>query len=211
MDLTEAQDALSVEILLAKSAGTSMPLVIQGHVPPLALEGPPRLVRTTVLRDPVERLLSNLCYVYKTRYQSPRALAFLRSCPGYGQGRFTAGDLERWIAQSRHGAPRICCAPDPTSGAGGRGRAATLGLQQRNRRAGGSGEYADKQVNFLSFGHDDGLPDTRRFAGRKNGAGVCLRNNQNTRGQNCRCQNTHYRPSSEQITAKGLRYYWRAV
>jgi len=76
-------------------------LLIQGHIPPLAFEGSPRLLRTTVLRDPVERLLSNFCYVYKTRYQSPQGLAFLKDCPGYRQGRFTAGDLERWIEYSR--------------------------------------------------------------------------------------------------------------
>ena len=97
VDLPVAQGSRLTSALLTKTAGSTAPLLIQGHVSPRALESPPDFIRTTLLRDPVERLLSNFCYLHKIRYQAPENLAFLKRCPRYKEGRFSAADLERWI------------------------------------------------------------------------------------------------------------------
>jgi hypothetical protein len=70
---------------------------VQGHLSPREVDSPPAFIRTSLLRDPLERLISNFCFFHKTRYRTPEQLAFLKNCRRYREGWFSGDDIERWI------------------------------------------------------------------------------------------------------------------
>jgi hypothetical protein len=82
---------------LNQAALSASPLFMSGHISPGIFDSHPWIVRTTVVRDPVDLLISQFCYSYKTRYQSPINLEFLQHCAGYRDARFSGEDVERWI------------------------------------------------------------------------------------------------------------------
>lgn len=73
--------------------------VFRAHLTPLIVPTPERFIRTAVLREPVERLLSHFCFMYRKRHTGPRDFAFLKSCPGYAHGQITAQDIVRWVRE----------------------------------------------------------------------------------------------------------------
>ena len=62
---------------LNQAALSASPLFMSGHISPGIFDSHPWIIRTTVVRDPVDLLISQFCYSYKTRYQSPINLEFL--------------------------------------------------------------------------------------------------------------------------------------
>src|ERR1700722_7464713 len=91
-------DAEEARQLISDHRFIGTPLFISGHMSPLHLRTDGRFVRTAIVRDPVEHLISYFCYSFKTRYESREQLEFMRSCKGYREKRFSGADVERWVA-----------------------------------------------------------------------------------------------------------------
>jgi hypothetical protein len=93
----EAEGAPDFEYLINQCAYSSSARILLGHVSPLAFSTDSSFIRTTVLRDPVNHLVSLFCYNYQRRYESPADLEFFRGCASYRDERFSGDDVERWI------------------------------------------------------------------------------------------------------------------
>jgi hypothetical protein len=93
----EAEGTSDLEDLVNQSAHWTSARILLGHISPLTLSTDNGFIRTTVLRDPVEHLISFFCYNYQTRYESSADLEFFRGCARYRDGRFSGDEVERWI------------------------------------------------------------------------------------------------------------------
>jgi len=93
----EANGNSDLECLVNQSAHSTSARILLGHISPLTLSTGSTFIRTTVLRDPVDHLVSFFCYNYQARYEAPADLEFFRGCARYRDGRFSGDDVERWI------------------------------------------------------------------------------------------------------------------
>jgi hypothetical protein len=86
-----------IEQLVGQHARSASPRILLSHSSPLSLSTGSGLIRTTVVRDPVDQLISFFCYSYQMRYNFSADLEFMRGCARYRDGRFSGSDVERWI------------------------------------------------------------------------------------------------------------------
>jgi hypothetical protein len=93
----EAEGKSDLECLVTQCARSTSVRIVLGHISPLTLDTDSGFIRTTVLRDPVDHLVSFFCYNYLTRYEAPTDLEFFRGCARYRDSRFSGDDVERWI------------------------------------------------------------------------------------------------------------------
>jgi len=93
----EGASASEIENFVAQNAHPSSPRILLGHISPLSLATGSGFIRTTVVRDPIDHLISFFCYSFQRRYEILTDLEFLRSCKRYRDGRFSGNDVERWI------------------------------------------------------------------------------------------------------------------
>ena len=77
-------------------------LLFRGHLPPISFETENRLLRTVVMREPLDRMISHFCFVHMLRHDQPLDFAFFRGRPGYRASRFNEDDIEAWIAARHH-------------------------------------------------------------------------------------------------------------
>jgi hypothetical protein len=93
----EGASVPEIENFVGQYAQPSSPRILLGHISPLSLTTGSGFIRTTVVRDPVDHLISFFCYSFQRRYEFLTDLEFLRSCARYRDGRFSGNDVERWI------------------------------------------------------------------------------------------------------------------
>jgi hypothetical protein len=93
----EGVDVPEIELLVRQYAQSSSPRILLGHISPLSLTTGNGFIRTTVVRDPVDHLISFFCYSFQQRYEILTDLEFLRRCARYRDGRFSGDDVERWV------------------------------------------------------------------------------------------------------------------
>ena len=98
------EDAALADIkqLVSQHARSASPRIVLGHFSALSLSTGGGYIRTTVVRDPVDHLISFFCYSYQMRYNSSADLEFMRGCARYRDGWFSAVDVERWIDKFHH-------------------------------------------------------------------------------------------------------------
>ena len=69
------------------------------HVPPLPVQTSQDLVRTVVVRDPIDRMISQFCFSYNQRHFFSKDFQFFRRCRSYNEGHFFASDVEKMITE----------------------------------------------------------------------------------------------------------------
>lgn len=92
----------NIEQFASQDVRPASPRILLGHLSPLSLSTGSGVIRTTVVRDPVDQLISFFCYSYQTRYNSSDDLEFMRGCARYREGRFSGDEVVRWIEKFDH-------------------------------------------------------------------------------------------------------------
>src|SRR5579863_2000202 len=98
----EATELREVEYLVEQHSHSTSPQIVLGQISPLSINTGSSFIRTTVVREPVDHLISFFCYSFQTRYSSSTDLEFMRSCARYRDGRFSGDDVERWIEKFQY-------------------------------------------------------------------------------------------------------------
>ena len=99
LQISDHQDTSRLKARIDAEIAARGTMLFKAHISPLRLAHIPGLVRTTVLREPVEKTISNFIYIYRRRHDFQRHYNFFITRPGYRGGRFSWGDFETWIRE----------------------------------------------------------------------------------------------------------------
>lgn len=84
---------------LSGSHGTKL---FYGHVPPLFVNTPPEMIRTVVVREPLDCIISQFCFSYSNRHLLPRDFEFFRRRAGNQKNKFSVEDVEKMILEKEN-------------------------------------------------------------------------------------------------------------